>query len=219
MESYYALQGHVRYYGRLPEATEISGGHVLGTLGLERANPAHWKEPPHERLANLPTCDAQTGQFTTEPVSGLAEAKAVEAFVKKHGVLGSHVDEATGGFDEDVVHFADAQDTLRRAWMGDTEAVKEIEEQVEDALETRISVQAKGIEVTTENLWSFICVLFLRDRAAGKTKFCANPDCPNPYFLRKRKGQEFCSHPCAVLINVRRFRERLRKQKKSAKRR
>lgn len=39
-------------------------------------------------------------------------------------------------------------------------------------------------------------------------KICANPDCPHPYFLQKRKGQIYCSHPCAVLINVRRFRER-----------
>jgi PAS domain-containing protein len=48
--------------------------------------------------------------------------------------------------------------------------------------------------------------LFLRDCGAKKTRVCVNPDCPAPYFLQTRKGQKFCTHRCAVLVNVRRFR-------------
>ena len=210
VKSYYVIQASLRYYGRLPAATEVIGGHVFGTLGHEKANATRWKEPPHERLANLPTYDTRGAQLvrTTKPaVSGLGESKAIEAFVRRHGILFGRVNE-TGHFYEDAVRFANAQELLRRAWSGDGAAIREIEEQVEDALEAHPSVRAGGIEVATENLWSFICVLFLRDQAARKTKLCQNPDCSNPYFLQQRKGQKYCSHKCAVLMNVRRFRER-----------
>jgi hypothetical protein len=219
VDSYYELSTRIRYYGHLPESTEVRDGHVFGVLGAEMANPAQWKEPPHERLANLPTHDtrAEGLVLTTKPVSGLADPKAMESFVKRHGVLWGRIRQSTGSFDEDAVRFASAQDLLRRAWTDDSVAIREIEEQVEDALEARPSVRAGGIEVTIENLWSFICVLFLRDYVAGKVKVCANSDCPHPYFLEKRKGQKYCSHPCAVLLNVRRFRKRQAKAKSQPK--
>jgi hypothetical protein len=54
-----------------------------------------------------------------------------------------------------------------------------------------------SIEVIPDNLWTTICILFLRDHAAGKTAICGNPDCPAPFFLRKRKTQKFCEQgPC-----------------------
>jgi len=210
MKSYYVIEASLRYYGRLPAATEVIGGHVFGTLGSERADATRWKEAPHERLANLQTYDTRAARLvlTTKPVSGVGDPKAIEAFVRKHGVLLGRVNENTGHFDEDAVRFARAQDSLRRAWSGEGAAIKEFEEQVEDALEAHLSVRAGGIEIATENLWSFICVLFLRDHVARKTKVCQNPDCSNPYFLQQRRGQKYCSHKCAVLMNVRRFRER-----------
>lgn len=55
-------------------------------------------------------------------------------------------------------------------------------------------------------LWDMLekkaCVLW------SLIRMCENPDCPTPYFLEARKGQKYCSHKCAVLINVRRFRAR-----------
>jgi hypothetical protein len=172
--------------------THLSEGHVVGTLGAERSDVARWTEPPHKRLANLLTRDTRTGELTPRPVSGLADPKAMEAFVRRYGVLCGRVDETSGRFDEDAATFAEAQDTLRRAWMGDREAMRGIEAQIQDALEANPSVRAGGIELATENLWSLICMLFLLDHAGGKTAVCANPDCPAPYFLRKRKDQKFC---------------------------
>lgn len=191
MKSFYPIRSVLRFAGRLPRETQVNAGHVVGTLGSELADVSRWMEPPHKRLANLQTYDA-SGVPTTKPVSGLADAKAMEAFVRKYGVLWGRVDETSGRFDEDAARFAVAQDLLRRAWMGDGDAIREIEGQVEDALEARPSVRPRGIELTTENLWSLICTLFLLDRASGKTGVCANPDCPAPYFLRKRKDQKFC---------------------------
>jgi len=129
----------------------------------------------------------------------LVQLGAMEAFVKKYGVFSARLDEKAGHFDEDAANFTDAQDALRKAWAGDSGAIQEIESQVKYALEAQPSVRAGGVELTTDNLWGLICVLFLLDRIAGKTAVCANPECPAPYFLRKRKDQKFCERgPCSA---------------------
>jgi hypothetical protein len=129
----------------------------------------------------------------------LVQLVAMEAFLKKYGVFSGLVEENAGSFDEDAANFTDAQDALRKAWAGDSGAINEIEWQVKYALEAQPSVRAGCVELTTDNLWSLICVLFLLDRAAGKTAVCANPDCPAPYFLRRRKDQKFCERgPCSA---------------------
>ena len=123
----------------------------------------------------------------------LVELGAMQAFVRKYGVLRrSAEDEETTAFVVDAADFTDAQDVLRKAWAGDSGSIAEIEVQVKYALEAQPSVKAGGIELTTENLWSFICILFLLDRKAGKTGVCANPECPAPYFVRRRKDQKYC---------------------------
>src|SRR2546430_16357322 len=101
MKSYYVIEASLRYYGRLPAATEVIGGHVFGTLGSEKADATRWKEPPHERLANLQTYDTRGARLvlTVKPVSGLGDPKAIEAFVRRHGVLCGHVNETIDRFD------------------------------------------------------------------------------------------------------------------------
>lgn len=207
MIKYYDVTTRFHYYGRLPESTRIEAGHVFGKLGDQRADIGRWREPPHERLVNLLTRETwPAGKLTTKSVAGFAPPEAVEAFIKKYGLLGDRI-HADGWFDESIVDFAAKQDGLRQAWRGDASAITEIERQVADALEVRASVDAGGVELVTENLWSLICVLFLRDYCAGKAKMCASPDCPNPCFLESREGQKYCSHTCAVRENVRRFRK------------
>lgn len=188
-----SIRSTFRYNGQLPEVTQVKVGHVIGALGQERVGVRRWKEHPHLLLANLPTGDTRPSGMAKKPVSGLPDEKAMEEFVRTHGVLWGKVNEDTGRFDEDTVHFADAQDTLRKAWTEDSKAIQEIKDQLETALEVRPSVRAGGIEFATENLWSFLCLLFLRDNAAGRTKVCANPDCTAPYYLAKRKDQRFCA--------------------------
>jgi hypothetical protein len=191
VKALYSISAVLRFAGRLPKETRVSHGHVFGRMGAESVDVTRWRMPPHKLLANLPAQDTETGIKTKKPVSGLADAKLMEAFVKRYGVVSGEIRE-DGTFDEDAVHFTDAQDTLRKAWMGDASAIQEIKQQVKDALEVNPSVRAKGLELTTDNLWNFICVLFLLDEAAGKVGACGNPECASPYFLRKRKDQKYC---------------------------
>jgi hypothetical protein len=197
--------------------------HILGTLGPERADASHWRNPPHEAFANLPASPRE---------DGLVDPTAAHGFTKRYGVLrGLLVDEAIEQlkvqeirqnrdpnirfeipgiedfskprFSFTSMAFADAQHLLQTAWRGGDEAavaVKELEKQSAlgnlmpraVGIEFRPSVESGGIELRVTNLWSYICLLFLSDYAKGKTAVCANPECPAPYFLRKRVTPKYC---------------------------
>ena len=205
MESYYAFEGRIRYYAPLPKTLEIvqagglgTPGDFRGTLGPEMADPSRWKEPPHVVLANL-----------------LADKRAVEEFVRKYGpLLGRRTylmpKDGAPQFYENLAHFNLFQEVVRRAWADEEDAIKNIEGRVGSIGSGRIllSAQNGSLEANVPDLERFICLLVLRDRAEGKIAICENADCPARYFLRQRKGQQFCSHKCAVLINVRRFRRK-----------
>jgi hypothetical protein len=200
VNSYYDLTVRLRYYGRLPKSTRHDGYYVFGELGSEMADVTRWKETPHEYLANV--------RRIAE--SNLCDPKAVEMFVNRYGLLDARLDRwspsSSSKFEEGCVTFSSCQETLCKAWRRNVEALSEVAAQVEHALDVTASMNAGTIELTTENLWCFICVLFMRDFQAGKAKICASPDCVHPYFLEQRKGQKYCLHLCAVRENVRRFR-------------
>src|SRR5262249_52907581 len=109
----------------------------------------------------------------------------------------------------DVPHFLALQRELQDAWRGDREALEEMTTGL--AAELELEADPKGLELRVRDLWTLIRLLFLRDHTRGKAKVCANPDCSTPCFIQVRRGQKYCSHSCAVLINVRRFRAGLNK--------
>ena len=220
MKSYYALTARIPYYGTVHTKVwvekDASGAeHVYVSPETQPANVANWKEPPHVALANL-RVDEETG---------LLDRRAVERFTRTYGVLPEF------GPDEplanvllaawpearpiDLVNLRGLQELLRRAWR------REPDEHDRILMEplpppTQLAATQNGIEIRAGDLWTLIRVLFLRDSAEGRARVCANPDCNTlRYFLQARKGQVFCSHPCAVLINVRRFREAQRSKSKS----
>lgn len=200
------LQGTVQYKNWQPRRVEIRDGAVLCQPSGESITQNSWRgAPPHVELANLLVLDEG----------------AVKKFVSKHGVLRATAlpKTRTGGFlnaEEQMQllgvfghlsEFEKAQKLLRSAWRGDISPLKS---EIKDGFELLSFDLLRQREVLfeTEDLWKFIVFLFLLDYKRGKTGVCSSPDCPAPYFLRSRKGQGFCSHACAVLINVRRFRER-----------
>lgn len=95
------------------------------------------------------------------------------------------------------------QALLPSAWRSEPSRLKTIFE----ALQPFVQVEKGKLLLVPETLRQFIRLSFALDLVSHKAAVCANPDCPAPYFLRTRKGQQFCCHRCAVLINVRRFRK------------
>jgi hypothetical protein len=213
MKSYYDVRAVIRYYGELPDDVEQGKQYVTGTLFFdtrgsdilasdpfpasseEPIDLSRWREPPHYFFANMSLDTADLGP--------------TYQFTKRYGYLVGYIDVAGGRFLVDVAKMAGLQDLIRRAWAADETAIEELERDL--APEVRLSVRAKEIEIGVSDLWTLIRLLFLRDYAAKRTRVCANPDCPAPCFIQTRKGRKFCSHKCAVLINVRRFREAQRK--------
>jgi len=230
MKSYYAIETPLRYYGFAPEVTEV--GEKEGDLSIDgrlesEIDISRWKEMPHECLANLPLSFNLSRSTSELGLSSLERSElsrsrveanrpsleAMDMFIKRYGLLAAETSSDEDGnvyFRESAFGFVVCQNTLQEAWKGNARELRNMRKQVQRKLRVGPTVEAGRIGFVTEQLWPFVCMLFFRDYAAGKTKVCANPDCPHPYFLKERKGQMYCSHPCAVLINVRRFRGRER---------
>jgi hypothetical protein len=228
MESYYTLKAPIRYYGQLPKTleklcesaydaagTKVRREIVVGEMDFtsdevgsvveidgeprgfsfaatatpsdEPLDLSHRKEPAHEALANL-----------------VLDSGSLYTFTKRWGFLAGKVDQASGRFRTQPEDISAYQELLRKAWSGESAAIKTLAKDIE----ARLDVGPTGVDVAVLELWNLTRLLFLRDHAARKTKVCQNPDCLSPYFLQRRKGQKFCSHKCAVLMNVRRFRRR-----------
>jgi len=96
-----------------------------------------------------------------------------------------------------------AQHTLREAWDENPAALKRIQDDAVGDMELvpvhgpGRGMRRGGFELRAKNLWNFVCVLFLHDRALGRLGKCLNPGCPAKYFVKRRRSQKFCElGPC-----------------------
>lgn len=129
------------------------------------------KQPLHVEFANLRD-----------------EPEAIMAFTKRWRSPG--VDN-----EPDVKRTLLLRDVLRGAWRGDKSCLDG--GPIMSVIFAAIHVTAERIEVKPSQLVETASLLFMRDRLQGKTAICENPECPAPYFLRKRKTQKFCeAGPC-----------------------
>jgi hypothetical protein len=201
MKSYYDINTAIRYHGPSSESVRTENGRVSFTVGPPFTGTPRWKQPPHDYLAGL-------------NVSEKESVHAVLYFTRRFGPM---ADRRIG--DQvwiDIPRFLSLQELLQDAWHGAQDALEEI--MVGLIAELELEVRPQGLELQLRDLWTLIRLLFLRDYARGKAKVCANPDCSTPCFVQARRGQKYCSHNCAVLINVRRFRAGLNKKARERQR-
>jgi hypothetical protein len=159
-------------------------------LGEKGFDFSRWKDAPHVALANL----------RDDPKAVLRFTRTYGALGQYENVLGPHKRKTDPV--QEALHY---RDFLRRAWEGDTFTFFALPASHGATL---CAMQAGGFIIATSTLWPLIQVMFIQDWQQKRIKKCGNPDCPAPYFCAVRKGQKFCSQRCAVLINVRHFRER-----------
>jgi hypothetical protein len=159
------------------------------TVYLKAGRNNSKKEQPHEALANLRD-----------------EAAASWAFFDRWGPL--HSEQLIPL--EKAKELRDAKlpppyvnlewrDHLRAAWRGDKDAIEFLERYTSGGHYSRFHwhFQRGRLELEAEDLWTTICLLFLRDRVAHKIAICENPDCASPFFIRSRCTQKFCeAGPC-----------------------
>jgi hypothetical protein len=202
---------------------------------------------PHQEFANLPA--APSSQFDDSP---LVDPRAMQRFIRRYGPFGKVTDPTryadyferrSLGLAEEmkIVHdnaadpnfdlileqgkalaAADQQSLLRYAWnTGDSLALEEVGRQVMEGSVYGFSATGR-VQITAKNVWSLICILFLRDYGAGKLGVCLNPDCLVPYFIKKRRTQKFCEEGECVVWAQRRYAKkwwREHRAKKSGKKR
>jgi hypothetical protein len=115
-----------------------------------------------------------------------------------------------GEFTETIPALTSAQYSLRLAWNANVDAISDLANELGGFTVEGFEI-LRGfpgeVVLETDKLWSYIAYLFLVDHAEKRTGVCERKDCPTPYFIRQRRGQRYCSHECAVLENVRRFRD------------
>jgi hypothetical protein len=170
---------------------------ICGTLKWETAdNPKsglalaterdEWIEPPHVALANLRIDDPQS----------------VMAFMGRYGVLEGtfRTEEDQTKFEVQGWEFWTTQGTLRSAWNGESgEAWNVLESLVEENIAADVVPAYGSVDLRVRDLWTFVAFLFLMDSPRGKLGVCHNPDCPAPYFQKKRITQKFCeAGPCVA---------------------
>jgi hypothetical protein len=156
-----------------------------------------WPEPPHLAFANLRLDDAQSA----------------EAFIKRYGLLQGTGKSNLDFADRVVVrgepvrrdfvvrssNLKEDQLILRAAWEGDPLSINSFEFQVAEGTKVDILINQRSVQLRTEDLWTFIAFLFLFDYKDEKLGICENPECPAPYFRKKRKTQKFCeAGPCVA---------------------
>jgi hypothetical protein len=141
-------------------------------------------EQPHEALANLHGDEAAIRQFTDRWGKLLAPGKAA--------ILGLGAIQEGPGIAGDYQHPAlNLQKALRAAWTGNPFALQVIHDSVTRDMKTTWDFRDGQLQVAADDLWSTICILFLRDHAANRTAICENPDCRAP-FVKGRATQKFC---------------------------
>lgn len=197
MFRYYAIRAEIGYYSNPPARAEVEKGGVVvedGPPAQTAFSVGRWREPPHVGLANLRD-----------------DPQALLAFTRRYGVVSAG--RASGVRFVALRDELRFRDYLRKAWEGNKQAL----DQMRVDVSARLRTEPSGLEIEITDLWTLIRLLFLQDNLSGRTKVCRSPQCPAPYFLAARKGQKFCSHKCAVLINVQKFRERQAKPRKQRK--
>jgi hypothetical protein len=195
MKKHYAITGELGYYAAPGVVGLLTKPHprlrektVPVTSGQTPFDFSRWKDAPHVALANLRD-----------------EPEAVLRFTRTYGVLGRKGKARTIS----VGRVLELRNELRDAWEGKSYFPFVTVTQTTVRIWPNVAPNLRaGMEIVVSDLGTLIGMMFAKDLWEGRAKKCENPDCPAPYFRAVRKGQKFCSQKCAVLINVRRFRER-----------
>jgi hypothetical protein len=202
-------------------------GSVSFRLASEIVDAAVWRDPPHVVLANLGYVPGSTYRPPDE--------KEVRLFLTRYGPLGFGIgvgDVSTvrtagvsepEGTDYSLESFYSVQRRLRRAWeAGEAQLFTDPLGGDVRYWPLDVKVQRGRLVIETKSCLDYMGLLLARDIAEGHAKRCeSETTCSTPYFIAQRSDAIYCSHPCAVLMNVKRWRasERLKRQKSQRRKR
>jgi hypothetical protein len=215
--TYYTLLAHLLPGWKLPHAKslKVEDKELKGGTSRRPVDTGQWPDPPHVYFANLGYDSARRG--------GVASEQEIVKFTTRYGPLGVEQgkDAATQPEEPfwltlDTFRFFQAQ--LREAW---TKRKVDLFTDPQnlgaglgyELLPVNWKVKNDHLEMRPASCYAYMGILLARDLAEGRAKVCQNPYCSAPYFVAKRRDAKFCSHPCAVAVNVKKFRQRQRRKK------
>ena len=213
------------YLARLPASCEaVEPGKenpewtIKVKLGKEKCDVGQLREPLHVKFANWKRTPDEIAVFT-----------------KNYGLLmGNYLEDREGKFR--VAFWQGEQERFRELWTVGHKGPQELFRRVVnlpgtlsvedfDALlgSVRLDFGRNGLvmSVAPTEMWAYLVLCLLTEKP-GSLRKCLNLACPAPYFVARRKDQEFCSSHCARLVTNRRWwrnkgKSWRRKRKKSGK--
>jgi len=146
------------------------------------------RQAPHEAFANVGDSDSDWEHFKSQLE---LLSKSAEEFLQypeskmaaEHGPYWYH---------------KTMRDMVRAAWQGDTKALELLQKTLREPGRTVMTFTERGLEIQSRDLLGDICLLTLRDAHAGRTGECANPECGNRFFIKRRSSQRFCDAGACV---------------------
>lgn len=106
--------------------------------------------------------------------------------------------------DEEILKF---RNVLQQLWRGDVRTFAVVASWVRYAQLQHtwtVGTWADGTLSVQPNYCLFpLCLAIAASEWGGKMTTCANPDCPQPYFLKGRKTQRFCDRPACIAYGQR----------------
>lgn len=197
---------------------EMSGRFSARPLDAKR-----WKSPPHDALANL-------GYGSDPRGDGVASDEEIIWFTRRYGLLTWETDLNAGNKEEtfryDLASWRAKQRDLRDAWRKQDASLytnppwfaASIGKATGFNPSIVLEAEYNPPELRPTHCDTYIKLLLQRDISEGYAKICQRPDCPHPYFIATKKDAKYCSHPCAVAVNVKNFRQRQKQRKKNKRR-
>lgn len=214
-QSYYTVGAQILPGWYLPHGGHrIKDGELETVFSSRFADAEMWKDPPHVALANLGYKPDLHGGFATE--------KEIVSFTKRYGPLGSkpeEIGEPGEPFWLGFASFHETQERLREAWKKhdrrffvDPSSLK-AGTGYEHLMRVNWEMKGGMLVMRLATWYDYVAILLTRDIAEKRARICENPNCVTPYFVAERRDMKYCSHPCAVAVNVRKFRERKGKKR------
>jgi hypothetical protein len=195
------VRGRIYFFGLRPQDVTVADGIVTGSRMTPLDKHPSWARPPHVALANLPTFDA-SGKNTMKAEPGLTlDIGAAKRFVREYGFLniGSVDSSEIVSVSESLEDMAATQQNLRKAWRSENAIPP-------NGFYSMVHVRRHDeVSIVGTHLWNFIELLLALDQKGGKLGICANPDCPTPYFVKKRSTQIFCEAGDCVAYKQRKY--------------
>jgi hypothetical protein len=204
MRQYYDLSFVARPgWGRVT-SLRIQGNEILGTTGHDLVDAKRWPNAPHVAFANLDLLNLETLKMFTR-----VYGPATSDMTKIPG-LGKpfKVDRDMVGYMRERVRRAWSERDAKRLWLFDNVEFYDL---------LPLTLAGKTLQLAPADVFTYLRLLLTRDISEGRARICKNPDCPNPYFITRRRDQKFCEWKCANLITQRKYQERKRQKRRRAK--